>query len=195
VELLRARIRKLAQKVQLLLQYAACLGSSFSIAALDLVWKEHAVISAEKSSDTVTSLLAVGLEENFIEICGDQEYRWVHDNVQEAVLSRNEAVNASFQFQIGTALYYSLNEKQLEETLFDIADLVNKGNLSKRPEFSQLNLRAAEKARSISAFHSAAKYAANGIRLLPSEKWTTHRALTLRLYTIRCPGRARFGTW
>jgi hypothetical protein len=129
-------------------------------------------------------LLAVVLEDNFIEICGDQEYRWVHDKVQESALSRTEIVNTSFQYQTGTALYYSLNEKKLEEELFVVVDLRNKGQVSKQPEFAQLNLRAAEKARSISAFYSASKYAANGIELLPSDKWTTHRTLTLRLYTI-----------
>jgi hypothetical protein len=47
VELLRARIRKLPQKVQLLLQYAACLGSSFSVSMLELIWKKHALISTD----------------------------------------------------------------------------------------------------------------------------------------------------
>jgi hypothetical protein len=43
----------------------------------------------------VTSLLAVGLEENFVESCGEQQFRWVHDKVQEAVLSRDEAFLSS----------------------------------------------------------------------------------------------------
>jgi histidine kinase len=47
VGLLRARIRKLPQKVQLLLQYAACLGSSFSVSMLELIWKKHALISTD----------------------------------------------------------------------------------------------------------------------------------------------------
>jgi hypothetical protein len=73
------------------LQYAACLGSSFSVSTLELIWKKHALISTEHVYDSVTPLLDVVLEENFIEIRGDQQFRWVHDKVQEAVLSRDEA--------------------------------------------------------------------------------------------------------
>eukprot|EP00980_Cylindrotheca_fusiformis_P031803 scaffold27003_cov113-Cylindrotheca_fusiformis.AAC.1 len=184
VELLQARIRKLPESVQLMLKYAACLGSSFSIATLRLIWQKHPVLSTDKS-ESVENMISTIVQGSFIESCGDQRYRFVHDKVQEAVLSRDEEENASFQFRIGTILYYALNDKELENTLFDIVDLINKGNRSKRLEFVTLNLRAAEKALSISAFHSASKYAVNGINLLPAaEKWTSHRTWSLRLYTI-----------
>eukprot|EP00980_Cylindrotheca_fusiformis_P027509 scaffold20794_cov117-Cylindrotheca_fusiformis.AAC.1 len=185
VELLQARIRKLPERVQLMLQYAACLGSSFNIATLRLIWQKHPVLSTDKSLESVEDMIKTTVEGSFIEGCGDQEYRFVHDKVQEAVLSRDEEANALFQFRIGTVLYYALNDKELENTLFDVVDLINKGNRSKRLEFVTLNLRAAEKALSISAFHSASKYAVSGINLLPAaEKWTSHRALSLRLYTV-----------
>eukprot|EP00980_Cylindrotheca_fusiformis_P021303 scaffold8208_cov142-Cylindrotheca_fusiformis.AAC.2 len=185
VELLQARIRKLPERVQLMLQYAACLGSSFSIATLRLIWQKHPVLGTDKSSLSVDDMIATVVRGSFIESCGDQQYRFVHDKVQEAVLSCNEEANALFQFRIGTVLYYALNDKELENTLFDIVDLINKGNRSKRLEFVTLNLRAGEKALSISAFHSASKYAISGINLLPAaEKWASHRALSLRLYTV-----------
>eukprot|EP00980_Cylindrotheca_fusiformis_P023735 scaffold10881_cov138-Cylindrotheca_fusiformis.AAC.3 len=185
VELLQARIRKLPERVQLMLQYAACLGSSFSIATLRLIWQKHPVLGTDKSSLSVDDMIATVVRGSFIESCGDQQYRFVHDKVQEAVLSCDEEANALFQFRIGTVLYYALNDKELENTLFDIVDLINKGNRSKRLEFVTLNLRAGEKALSISAFHSASKYAISGINLLPAaEKWASHRALSLRLYTV-----------
>eukprot|EP00980_Cylindrotheca_fusiformis_P027445 scaffold20461_cov117-Cylindrotheca_fusiformis.AAC.8 len=135
VDLLQARMRKLPANVQLLLQYAACLGSSFSASTLDLIWREQFVMKADYTTDTITNLLAV-----------------------EAALSLSGTVTPAFQFEIGTALFHSLNANDLEE-------------------------QAAKKAKKISAFQSAAKYAAN-IELLPSDKWTTHRSLTLALYTI-----------
>eukprot|EP00980_Cylindrotheca_fusiformis_P027458 scaffold20461_cov117-Cylindrotheca_fusiformis.AAC.21 len=184
VDLLQARMRKMPAKVQLLLQYAACLGSSFSACTLDLIWREQSVMGADYTADSIISLLAVVVSSNLVEVCGENEYRWVHDNVQEAALSLSNVVTPEFQFEIGAALYRCLDDNELEEQLFDVVDLVNKGLVCKRHEFAKLNLRAAEKAKKISAFQSAAKYAANGIRLLPSDKWTTHRTLTLALYTI-----------
>jgi hypothetical protein len=70
--------------------------------------------------------------------------------------------------------------------LFAVVNLINKGNNGQqdRPEFASLNLRAAEKSLSIVAFSSAAIFASNGIKFLPCSKWTTHRDLTLRLYSI-----------
>jgi predicted ATPase len=108
----------------------------------------------------------------------------VHDKVQEAALSLRDAGIDEFQFDVGSVLYQSLNDNELEDSLFDVVDLINKGNKHDHPEFSALNLRAAEKACNISAFHSATAYVSNGIKLLPPDKWTSHRNLTLHLYTI-----------
>eukprot|EP00980_Cylindrotheca_fusiformis_P027454 scaffold20461_cov117-Cylindrotheca_fusiformis.AAC.17 len=184
VDLLQARMRKMPANVQLLLQYAACLGSSFSASTLDLIWRKQSVMKADYTADTITDLLAVVVSSNLVEACGEKEYRWVHDKVQEAALSLNDTVSPEFQFEIGTALFHSLDANGLEEHLFDVVDLINKGQISKQHEFAELNLRAAEKAKSISAFQSAAKYASKGIRLLPSDKWIAQRSLTLSLYTI-----------
>eukprot|EP00980_Cylindrotheca_fusiformis_P026080 scaffold15311_cov136-Cylindrotheca_fusiformis.AAC.2 len=186
VDLLQTRMRKMPGNVQLLLQYAACLGSSFSTSTLDLIWRKQSVMGAEYTADTMTRLLAVVVASNLVEACGENEYRWVHDKVQEAAMSLSDMVSPEFQFQIGNALYHSLDADGLEEKLFDVVDLLNKGQVSKRYKFAELNLRAAKKATKISAFPSAAKYAARGIELLPSDKWTSHRSLTLALYTLGC---------
>eukprot|EP00980_Cylindrotheca_fusiformis_P013966 scaffold3631_cov73-Cylindrotheca_fusiformis.AAC.1 len=141
-------------------------------------------MSAEYNAGTIAKLLALVVSSNLIEACGQNKYQWVHDKVQEAALSLSDTVTPEFQFQIGTTLYHSLDANDLEKHLFDVVDLINKGQVLTRPEFAVLNLKAAEKAKRISAFRSAAKYAANGIGFLPSYKWTTHRPLTLALYTI-----------
>eukprot|EP00980_Cylindrotheca_fusiformis_P008825 scaffold1886_cov97-Cylindrotheca_fusiformis.AAC.2 len=185
VAMLQIRMmQKMPANVQLLLQYAACLGSSFSTHILDVIWREQSVMSAEYTADTITNLLALVVSSNLVEACGEDEYRWVHDKVQESALSLSEKVTTEFQSQIGTTLYHSLDANDLKERLFAVVDLINKERLSKRHEFAMLNLRAAEKAKKLSAFHSAAMYAANGIDFLPSDKWTTHRSLTIALNTI-----------
>jgi predicted ATPase len=184
VDLLQARMKKLPKDIQLLLQYAACLGSSFKFSTLDLVWTRNGISVDSTSTGKVSDLLSVVEEANFIESCGNELYRWVHDKVQEAALSLGDAGTASFQFEVGSTLYRGLPDDELEDALFDVVNLINKGNVRRRPEFATLNLRAAEKARSTSAFQSAAVYASNGMKLLPSNKWSAHRALTLSLYTL-----------
>ena len=207
VDLLQARMRKLSQETQLVLQYAACLGSSFSSQILALLWTKHAIPnnkswddeSGNQRPETTTTALEPGqklpdllreLEKgNFIEIYGQHrtfiEYRWVHDNVQEAALLLGDAAQDSFQFQIGLLLYDSLARRELEEALFDVVHLINQGDDEKRrPEIIELNLRAAKKAQNISAFHSAAVYVSHAISLLSDDRWTSCQDLTLRLYTL-----------
>eukprot|EP00980_Cylindrotheca_fusiformis_P021843 scaffold8677_cov106-Cylindrotheca_fusiformis.AAC.2 len=78
VDLLQVRMRKMPANVQLLLQYAACLGSSFSASTLDLIWREQSVMSAEYNSGTIAKLLALVVSSNLIEACGQNKYQWVH---------------------------------------------------------------------------------------------------------------------
>jgi histidine kinase len=181
-DLLQAKMRKLPKNSQLLLQYAACLGSSFSLSTLDLIWDKHATYRAGSNREDVTGLLTALEERDFIESRGVGVYRWVHDKVQEAALLLGDAAGAQFQFEIGIILYHWLSEKNLEDQLFDVVNLINKRDAKGRPEFAELNLRAAEKAKSISAFQSASKYVSHGIKILPSDAWTSHRTVTLRLY-------------
>ena len=147
------------------------------------MWEE----SGQKKDD-FPGLLTLVEEAKFLEGCGVNKYRWSHDNLQEAALPET-----SFQFEVGSLLRYRLSEEDLEDSIFEVANLINSdvetlinnmGNSSKQAEYAEINLRAAEKARSISAFYSAATYATKGIELLPSDNWSTHRDLTLRLYTL-----------
>lgn len=185
VDLLRSRMKKLPKQFQLLLQHAACLGSFFKLSTLELVWKKSQVATVDSSATgKIADLVNMGEEVNFIERCGEDLYRWVHDKVHEAALSLGDAGKASFQFEVGTTLYQELPAEELKDALFDVVNLINRGDVQGKAEFASLNLQAAEKARSTSAFHSAALYASNGIRLLPQNKWSAHRAMTLRLYCL-----------
>ena len=193
-DLLQAKMKKLPKKTQLVLQYAACLGSTFTISTLDLIWKNHyptfgsafdLLTTKNEKEDSIDFMLASLEDKDFIESVFLGTYRWVHDRIQEAALSLGEAASAEFQFEIGSILYQGLNAKNLEDALFDVVNLINLGKVQRRPDLAELNLRAAEKAKTMSAFQSAAKYVSRGIKLLPEDKWSTqYHSLTLRLYTV-----------
>ncbi|KAL3915820.1 MAG: hypothetical protein SGILL_005466, partial [Bacillariaceae sp.] len=184
VELLQTRMRKLSKDEQVLLQYAACLGSTFSTSNLYFIWEEHALANSHSTNPDVLGMLEKVKDAMLIESCGEFEHRWVHDKVQEAALSLSDLVNPSFQFEIGYSLYQGLRDPELDAQLFVVVDLINRGSLRKRPDLSALNLRAARKARKIAAFQSGAKYASFGIELLPSDPWTVHQELVLELYSL-----------
>jgi len=183
VDLLQTRMRKLSNDMQILLQYAACLGSSFSPSTLQFVWKENRSIVLTDDVSNVDEMLELAERANFMEPCGTDQLRWVHDKVQEAALSLSDLVTPAFQFQLGLCLYHGLEKKELERQLFDVTDLINKGAGVSREELATLNLRAAKKAHRTSAFHSARNYIANGIRFLPSDTWDTDHWLPLQLYS------------
>ena len=185
VDLLKGRMRKLSNDVQLLLQYAACLGSSFSTATLQYVWEEHATQRCGGETEDMTTLLQTIQDVQLVESFGSDELRWVHDKVQEAALSLSDLVTPAFQFDLGMCLYNGLRAKDLERLIYDVADLVNQGTFGRRLDVAVLNLRAANKARKMAAFQSAAKYAEFGIQQLPpDDMWTVNRELTLEFYSL-----------
>lgn len=184
VDLLQAPMRKLPADIQLLLQYAACLGSSFSYSVLRFLWKNHALSILETADPDVVGILDVLQEANLLVSSDGEEFEWVHDKVQEAALSLSDLVTPWFQFGLGVCLYEGLSGPRLEKQLFVVADLINKGNVTERADLAKLNLRAAKKARNMVAFQSAANYVSNGIDQLPIDMWTTHRELTLELHSL-----------
>ncbi|KAL3939929.1 MAG: hypothetical protein SGBAC_005438 [Bacillariaceae sp.] len=184
VDMLEQRLRKLPEQVQALLQCAAYLGSSFSEPTIDLVWSVYGRRLVDTRTKPVSSLLPMLVADNIFEQAEKQQYRWVHDKLQEAALSFLGTRRDTFQLDIGKTLYYGLTKEQVEEDLFTIVDLINNGNELKRPEFASMNLRAAEKACGISAFQAASKYAYEGISILEDTDWDQNRSTALSLYTV-----------
>ncbi|KAL3938434.1 MAG: hypothetical protein SGBAC_006652 [Bacillariaceae sp.] len=183
VVLLQERMAKMDKQVQIILQYAAYLGSSFKVATLELIWATYGTMRGLGKKEPLADLLEIIIRESFFEkTLGG--YRWVHDKVQEAALNFTGNVRPSVQLDIGTTLYYCLKKEELEDDLFNVVDLINNGNVKKRPEFANVNLKAAEKARSISAFESAAKYATHGMKLLTDMRWSDSRKVTLKLFIM-----------
>ncbi|KAL3933974.1 MAG: hypothetical protein SGBAC_010167 [Bacillariaceae sp.] len=155
VDLLRHRMTKVNDKLQLLLQYAACLGAKFHIHTLEIVWRSHSANNLKDQEDAVLDMLQLLEGEKFIEKHESEYYRWVHDKVQEAAMSLGKACQASFQYEVGSVLFEILSPEDLDINLFTVTDLLNSGTHceelfpSNHTLYADMNLRAAAKARTL----------------------------------------------
>ncbi|CAJ1963412.1 unnamed protein product [Cylindrotheca closterium] len=181
VNIVHSRMKKLSYRAQQALEYAACLGSTIRVQCLKILISQ---LEADHDAETLADLLQRLEKGGFIEQIEPTQYRWVHENVRESALMLGNAADRMFQFDVGNALFHHLEDSELDEMLFEVCDLVNMGQHARRVEYAKLNLRAAEKARSISAFHSASLYVTKGIAYLPNDKWTAQHDLTLQLFTL-----------
>lgn len=196
VRLMMQKIGKLPTKSQELLSLAACIGSSF--AAADL-----AAVAGQPVGETLDNLLKVieeglllPLEENYQAMAVESENRPVmesrfefpHDRVRKAFYSlipRKE--RKSVHLKIGRLHLGKMQEAELEERVFDIADHFNEGFQYLKDEheklrLAELNLVAGRKAKRAAAYQEAIWYLSMGIGMLPADKWERHYELTLNLY-------------
>ncbi|CAJ1938980.1 unnamed protein product [Cylindrotheca closterium] len=185
-EMLKSRMEQMPADVKLLLRVAACLGPTFGVSILETLWKNLPYIPTNSSAglDNIPKLITFIESELLIEAWAGDKYRWVHDKVQEAALSLVESDEVNLKFHLGKALYYNLQGIELEDSLFDIIDLITSEKGPKSVEFASLCLKAATKAKRLSAFQSATRYAKRGIEMLPEDKWTSSRSLTIELHAI-----------
>ena len=143
---------------------------------------------------TASHLIEEAIEANYIERSGTANIRFVHDKILEASLSlMTETEKAKLCHDIGVALHNELDDESIESEVFLIADLLNTGaeavsledSLREDPEFHiTVNMRAAEKAKYLSAFSNSLKYAMKGISLQNEDCWETNYEHTLRLYSV-----------
>jgi predicted ATPase len=199
VDLMRDKMDELSDPVIQGLQLAACLGSTFDKKTLGLVWDEIRRGKDDIKEDIEHSL-HVSVEKGLLEEVDSASgrYRWVHDKIQEAAFSLvadNEL--ARLRSQVGDILVSQLGERELDGAIFVVVNLLNEGPVTsggaKRVKLAELNLQAARKATKFSAFESAAKYTAKGIKMLPSNHWQDNFELALELYSTAAEAEGYIG--
>ncbi|CAJ1947783.1 unnamed protein product [Cylindrotheca closterium] len=203
VDMLQSRIQHLSVPAKTFLQCAACLGSFFQKSIMTVIWNEYYNGSEAASVEDLIKTLS---DQRIIEQAStgdydddfnngdddsddsDDTFQWVHNIIQEVAqdLLLLNGSNKSVRPKVGRILLHFLDKEQLQDHLFIVADLINHGEVTagNAIECATLNLRAARKARNIAAFQSASSYASNGILVLPRDKWTSHRELTVELCTM-----------
>ncbi|MEL6161090.1 MAG: AAA family ATPase [Cyanobacteria bacterium J06627_32] len=121
---------------------------------------------------------------------GDITYSFFHDRVQQAAYSLIEATQKqSTHLKIGQRLLNHLSEAEQKETLFEIVNHLNAGialisDPAQQEQLAALNFEAGQKAKTATAYQSAAEYFSVGIQLLKSDCWQSQYALALGLHTL-----------
>ncbi|WP_017748382.1 ATP-binding sensor histidine kinase [Scytonema hofmannii] len=211
VEFMARQLQKLPIATQTVLKLAACIGNSFDLATLAIVyeqlpdetavdlWKalqEGLVIPTTEVYKFYqdSSLVKFHLSlENSEQRTNDKEqmtvsYKFLHDRVQQAAYSLiPEDKKQATHLKIGQLLLSSTPKTQQEEKIFEIVNQLNYGveliiQETERDNLASLNLIAGRKSKTATAYTTALKYLITGIQLLASNCWENNYNLTLFLY-------------
>ncbi len=194
------QLQKLPSETQDILKLAACIGNSFDLKTLAIVY--------EKSQTETAADLWKALQEGLIlpiteiykffqsrENIGEQQtellsvpYRFLHDRVQQAAYSLlKEEEKTGIHYHIGQTLWQSGTLEEIEAQVFAIVDHLNMGielvtESREREEIVKLNLQAGQKAKASTAYNAAVNYLRTGRELLGEQSWTLQYQLTLDLH-------------
>lgn len=200
VEFMTGKIKTLPEITQGLLKLSACIGNQFDLKTLSLV--------AERSLEDTLINLQYAIGENFIIPIGSipdidspsflnidkeqsiPEYKFAHDRIQQSCYSLiPEKERAKTHFLIGRHLEKRMSEEIKEERIFSLVNQLNYGisflqSKEDKVELAAMNLLAAHKARSSSAYQATIEYAKIGIALLGTDAWLENYKMTLSLHEL-----------
>jgi predicted ATPase/signal transduction histidine kinase/tRNA A-37 threonylcarbamoyl transferase component Bud32 len=178
VDFLVGRLRQLPAETQQLLRLAACAGNAFP--------KRTLAIIADKSEDAVERELEPALEEGLLMQTGQEQYRFLHDRIQQAAHALiPEEERKAIHLRIGRLLLTSLPPEEVREKIFDVVNQLNAGTEllvlpGERHQVALLNAEAGRKAQASTAHRSAITYFTAALSLLP-DPWEHEHALAFQL--------------
>ncbi|MGD1850164.1 MAG: AAA family ATPase, partial [Cyanophyceae cyanobacterium] len=193
------RLRKLNEDTQNVLKLAACIGNYFDLETLAVVCEQRQEEVATALWEALKEGLVIPQSETYKFFQGQKEagaavgsvavdYRFLHDRVQQAAYALiPEAEQASTQYRIGRLLLVRMQDIDDDALLFNVVGYLNSGreflmNTDEQQQLIQLNLAAAQKALSSTAYGATIDYCQLGIELLGADAWQAQYDLTLNLY-------------
>ncbi|MDZ7967512.1 MAG: AAA family ATPase [Nostoc sp. DedSLP03] len=201
VEFMAIQLQKLSIETQEVLKLAACIGNSFDLATLAIVY--------EQSEATTADGLWKALQEGFIIPTSDVykfyqqhslvnshndygqitiSYKFIHDRIQQAAYSLiPDNQKQVTHLHIGRLLQQAMTANERDEKIFAIVNHLNQGaalisDRQEQQELVQLNLAAGLKAKSATAYAAALDYFNTGITMLTANCWHSQYNLALILY-------------
>ncbi len=200
VEFMALQLQKLPSCTQDVLKLAACIGNQFDLETLAIVYEQSLTTTATHlwkaredgliipTSQVYKFFQAEELlpENTWSPTANHPSYKFLHDRVQQAAYSLIPPhQKQSTHLKIGQLLL--ANTIKREDNIFAIVNQLNYGielitQKQQRAELAQLNLIAAQKARSSTAYSAAVEYSYQGISFLDADCWRCQYELTLALH-------------
>jgi len=180
VELMAKKVRKLPKETQEVLKIAACIGNRFDLKILSIIYKQDDEIAKKD--------LEAAIFENLILPLDKQNFRFVHDRIQQAVYSTiPDQEKTDFHQQTGKLLLEFFDKEKLQEHILEVVNQLNYGknlieNKEEKLELAELNYKAGIKAKQSSAYLPAYNYLKISSDLLEKDSWETDYQFTLKIY-------------
>ncbi|KPA15783.1 multi-sensor signal transduction multi-kinase [Candidatus Magnetomorum sp. HK-1] len=202
-------IKKLSKNKQDLLKIAACIGNRFDLYTIqelskqsvsDTIFNMNSLINERLIvliSGPFDSFLEQSLNHQILKITkqktikiepGQIFFEFQHDRIRQTIYSMMpETQQKEFHFSIGQLMLKNTGENDLNENIFSIVNQMNYGveYISKPDEKNNLidlNMIAAKKAKTSTAYDAAANYFRFCISILPENKWEELYSSCYNLY-------------
>ncbi len=137
VELMVRKVRQLREKTQEVLKLAACIGNSFNLDTLAIVYKKSPRETASDLWEAIAAGLILPLSDTYKLIDFDIqdlatslkiEYKFAHDRIQQATYSLiPDAQKQAVHYQVGQLLLENTPSQEREQKIFDIVNHLNLG--------------------------------------------------------------------
>lgn len=182
VDMLSGQIQNFSPECQFVLKVASCIGATFHIEIL--------AIACDKNRNWIEDTLLPALRKNVLIPVNENEYKFSHDKIQQSIYSLiSEEELGKYHYDLAKYLLNNCSQEQEEHLLFDIVNHYNIGSdlivdNTELLQLANLNLRAAVKAKSNSAFEASLVYSKKGISLLPDNSWDQNYETSLELHTM-----------
>ncbi len=179
VDFLVGKLRQLPPVTQHLLLLSACAGNAFPLQTLAII--------SDKTVEEVEQGLEPALQEGLVMRGGQEQYRFLHDRIQQAAHSLStEEERKAIHLRIGRLLLASLPPEEVREKVFDVVNQFNAGaelihSPEERQHIAHLNAEAGWKAQASTAHRSAIAYFTAALQLLPGDPWELDPEWTFKL--------------
>lgn len=208
VDFLVTNLRRLDEATQQVLQLAACIGNSFDLQTLSVIYGQsmqqtsaalHEALRRNMVLPLSESYKFVGMMEvndeskNSLESNIDRDgqpnprYKFQHDRVQQAAYALIDADSKqAVHLSVGRLILRHSSDQVREARLIEIVEHLNAGralmdDLAEQRELACMNLEAGLKAQQSSAYQSALGFLQIGQTLLGDDAWKNEYELMLAL--------------
>ncbi len=197
VDLMSAKLKRLAYETRRLLELGACIGFQFSLNELAIISELTPAEAARKLGPGIDAglIAPIGDAYHFLELEQHPDttevtvvLAFAHDRIHQAAYALlSDARRQETHLRIGRLLFGRLSPDRQADHLFEIVNHLNIGSAliddpTEQAELCRLNQTAGKRAKNANAYHPAFDYFQQGIALLAKDAWQQNYQVTLTLY-------------